>query len=454
MFGPFRKHWGVSAGLCTVALAAAFGATVVQAQCVWTPGMPEQVLSLRQKYLPRQEYERLTREWREYLAAHPKCAIGYLNLERALSYSGADVSYVERLEMLRKARDIDPDCPSVLDRLSHYEFNMVDKADAEAVESSQEFARRALSLAPNDYGPHITLWTGCIVTGRVDEAQQHMREALRKGAFPTPLLDMAHNMLMSADTDAIVITNGDNDTFPLLALQAAQGIRRDVRVLNLSMSNIPQYATVLLAGKDGPLSKTDIDAAEKAWKADPGGKLLSNRLVERLIAKRKNGELALPLYATITVYPTHIKSWQTTTRLEGLLWRLGEEGVLWSEPEESEHAEDDLNGINVVKTDSLLHNVFRMQSVNDLGFPWGEHSSISMLMANYLGIARRLANAFAIQGDIAGVRRSLRTALDILVFHDELRQSDEGDRLVEYLKYWRKVDPGNPEIDSWEQRRH
>lgn len=78
-----------------------------------------------------------------------------------------------------------------------------------------------------------------LLSGPILMASQNWDDHDRSGRYTA--LEVAKNYLNSCDKNAILFTNGDNDTFPLWYAQEVEGIRTDIKVVNLSLFNTPWY---------------------------------------------------------------------------------------------------------------------------------------------------------------------------------------------------------------------
>jgi Protein of unknown function (DUF2723) len=91
-------------------------------------------------------------------------------------------------------------------------------------------------LAPSLAAP---LAAGLVVIAPIIMGVQNFDDHSR--AKHTGARDYASNFLESCDKNAIIFTYGDNDTYPLWYAQEVEGIRRDVRVVNLSLIAVDWY---------------------------------------------------------------------------------------------------------------------------------------------------------------------------------------------------------------------
>lgn len=70
-------------------------------------------------------------------------------------------------------------------------------------------------------------------------AAQNWDDHNRSGRYT--VREMAYNILTQLDSNAILITHSDNDTFPLWYMQEVEGIRTDVRIMNTSLLGTDWY---------------------------------------------------------------------------------------------------------------------------------------------------------------------------------------------------------------------
>lgn len=80
----------------------------------------------------------------------------------------------------------------------------------------------------------------------------------------------AQNLLDNCDKDAILFTSGDNDTFPVWALQEAYNYRKDVKVVNLSLLQTDWYVAQMKNHYGVPISLSDEQILWYPFELRPG----------------------------------------------------------------------------------------------------------------------------------------------------------------------------------------
>ncbi len=148
--------------------------------------------------------------------------------------------------------------------------------------------------------------------------------------------DYAYNILEPLERDAILFTNGDNDTFPLWYLQEVEGIRRDVRVANLSLLSTSWYIEQLRDTEPRvPIAWDDATIESLYPYIDPDGQLVSVRdlAVVHILSQNR---WRRPVYFAVTVPNDGLLGLDTRSQLvmEGMVWRVVPEPVALDVDEE------------------------------------------------------------------------------------------------------------------------
>ncbi len=106
--------------------------------------------------------------------------------------------------------------------------------------------------------------------------------------FSPGLLHYSYNVLMSLSRGGVLLTFGDNDSFPIWILQDVLGIRTDVTVFNVPLLSIPTYRERLFNKHQiAPLNKEFPDGA-----TEHNQKVIIDHILD-------NKPEALPLYVGI-----------------------------------------------------------------------------------------------------------------------------------------------------------
>jgi hypothetical protein len=191
-----------------------------------------------------------------------------------------------------------------------------------------------------------------------------------------PLQDFAYNMLIGLPEGSILLTNGDYDTFPPLALQAGMNFRTDVVVVNHYYLNIPAYV-------DSLLSEHAFLRPAGPWKTEAGkeGGGASRAIMKRWLSERK---VSLYFAPTVNMKDIDLDLKPVT---EGLCRRAGGKGIATDEAAR------------------LVLERYRLDSATDWDFAW----DLAPTVSNIIGV-----NYVASLGDLAlrdGVSHDMRCKL-------------------------------------------
>ena len=260
---------------------------------------------------------------------------------------------------------------------------------------------KAVECNPGDGNPWIGIWSGAMNRGDRTMEERALRQLVETDFLTPSVLAFNRWVLRSLPEDAILITNGDWDTFPALALQFVEATRGDVGIINRSLLNLPWYAELMSErhGVDLQMGVAERESFRPHSEADGTVVTLSDAMIYGWI---ESGDVSgRPLVFSATVY---MKGFQKSARIQfaGAHWRLSPEADT-----------RDVDAVSVrIAMEAVSGDDFSTPEVSQQ-----DRSAIRRLAARNRGLARavlhtgyRYAEALSQSGNVAAAAEAAEWA--------------------------------------------
>jgi len=246
---------------------------------------PTEVVSKRQVVYDDSTYDLLAGKWQAYYDVFPS-EDAYANWMYAARYAG----WKNYQKLLMAGVEKYPMNPTLL-----YLAGMR-KQKVPSSEADLAYTRRAAKLDPGYMDPWFHLAIEHLARGEMEQLDIALKHLLEGGGISEEVMDYNHNLLTGLAQNAILITNGDNDTYPGWILQRIIGYRPDVRIVNRSLLNTDWYVHHIIDEGVPRFVTTDTLSHIKASIRGPWDEIL----IKRIISTTRNS--GRPVYFSHTLY--------------------------------------------------------------------------------------------------------------------------------------------------------
>ena len=181
--------------------------------------------------------------------------------------------------------------------------------------SKGSYLLKAYEMNPDFEGIHATMitYTDCVFD--FEMRKEVNKKLFERNEMSQGLLAYAYNVLMSLEPNSILLTEHDNDTYPIWMLQDVKGIRPDVTVINFDMLLVKSYRDLIF--EKYSINILDTEYEETSYSNHKS-------LIFHILNNYNNSR---PLYLAQTVNPDYYKSHIEKIFVSGLAMRYSNKPI-------------------------------------------------------------------------------------------------------------------------------
>lgn len=188
-----------------------------------------------------------------------------------------------------------------------------------------DYLKKAYKIDPNDSRTYVDFMTHYEITHNQEKYSEFCKKFFTANELSAPTLNWAYNVLSEVDKNAIVLSAGDNDTYPIWTIQESKNYRKDVKNINTSLILLDDYRNGLFEQLGIPA--LDIDLTKVESEKDYKEKV--SKIYEHIINNYTKGPVHVCVNAIF-----QFEDWSDNFHLVGLTYV---------------YSEDDIDNISIIK---------------------------------------------------------------------------------------------------------
>lgn len=280
---------------------------------------PEKIYGNAREYRSLAYYKEQVIAWKREVDKNPKDANAWYNYyyaTRNIMYNDTVVRYAkERSEAVnRLVEEMGKQIPD------SYEYNLCKWQIGSHNQKDFPYLKRAAELGEGRTEHLDFMINQGELTRVIKDRETYSKRKFEAGMFSSGVIYYNYNVLMGLEKNAILLTAGDNDTYPIWYLQAL-GIRKDVTVINLSLIQLDYYRSAIF-------SELGIEKLQESFGPDMTSvdyQHYHETIVKHIAANKKS----FPVYVALTTacYRKYINTIEGDLYLTGLAYLYSKESI-------------------------------------------------------------------------------------------------------------------------------